>query len=121
MLKFDWVAIAFGSIMALIDLFMLGLLKIISKNESRLIRYMIFPTIIYALQPWIFLQSLRFESLTVMNLMWDLISDVLVTVLGLFYFKEEIGPYKKLGVALSLVSIFLMSLSDGENLFPLFS
>ena len=121
MASFDWVAIAFGTIMATIDLFMLGLLKVISKNESRLLRYMIFPTIIYALQPWIFLQSLRFESLTVMNLMWDLISDVLVTILGLVYFKEQIGPYKKLGVALSLVSIFLMSLSDGENLLPLFN
>ena len=121
MLKFDWTALTFGATMATIDLFMLGLLKVISKNESRLIRYMIVPTIVYALQPWIFLESLRFESLTVMNLMWDLISDVLVTILGLFYFQEEIGPYKKLGVALSLVSIFLMSLSDGESLMSLFS
>lgn len=107
--------------MATIDLFMLGLLKVISKNESRLLRYMIIPTVVYALQPWIFLQSLRFESLTVMNLMWDLISDILVTILGLFYFKEEIGLYKKIGVALSLVSIFLMSLSDGESLMSLFT
>ena len=121
MLKFDYTALTFGAIMATIDLFMLGLLKIISKNESRMIRYMILPTIVYALQPWIFLGSLRYESLTVMNLMWDLISDVLVTILGLFYFKEEIGPYKKLGVALSLVSISLMSLSDGESLMSLFS
>ena len=121
MIKFDWVAIAFGATMATIDLFMLGLLKVISKNESRMLRYMILPTVIYALQPWIFLQSLRFESLTVMNLMWDLISDVLVTLLGIFYFKEEIGPFKKLGVGLSFVSIFLMSLSDGQTLMSIFS
>ena len=121
MIKFDWVAIAFGTTMATIDLFMLGLLKVISKNESRMLRYMILPTVIYALQPWIFLQSLRFESLTVMNLMWDLISDVLVTLLGIFYFKEEIGPFKKLGVGLSFVSIFLMSLSDGQTLMSIFS
>lgn len=100
--------------MAGIDVLMLGLIKSVSLNRSKLLKYMIIPTITYALQPWIFLQSLRFESLTVMNLLWDLISDVLVTLLGFFYFKETIGPYKTIGVILSLISISLMSIEDGK-------
>ncbi len=100
--------------MASIDVFMLSIIKTISGNPSRFLKWMILPTIIYAIQPWIFLSSLQFESLIVMNLMWDLISDILVTATGFLYFKEKIGPYKTLGVILSFVSIVLMSLQDGN-------
>lgn len=112
--QINWIPIAYGAVMASIDVFMLGIIKIISKDTSRFLKWMVLPTIIYALQPWIFLSSLRFESLIVMNLMWDLISDVLVTATGFLYFKEKIGPYKTLGVILSFVSIVLLSLEDGK-------
>lgn len=114
MAELQWIPFAFGIVMATIDVFMLGLIKSVSQNTLKYIRWMIVPTVLYAIQPWIFLNSLQFESLTVMNLMWDLISDVLVTLTGLFYFKEKIGPFKTLGVCLSLVAIVLMSIKDGE-------
>ena len=113
MVSLNWTPIAYGAIMAGIDVFMLGIIKKVS-TKAWVFKWMILPTLIYALQPWIFLSSLRFESLIVMNLMWDLISDVLVTATGFLYFKERIGPYKTLGVILSFVSIVLMSLQDGE-------
>ncbi len=69
--------------------------------------------IVYALQPVLFYFSLQYESLTVMNLLWDVISDVIVTFIGLVIFQEKIGPYKKAGVILSFLSIVLMSLNDG--------
>ena len=114
MVSINWVPIAYGAVMAGIDVFMLSLIKVVSVSGMKMIKWMILPTLIYALQPWIFLSSLRFESLIVMNLMWDLISDVLVTATGFLYFKEKIGPYKTLGVILSFVSIVLLSLEDGN-------
>ena len=113
MVQFEWTPLAFGTVMAGIDVFMLGIIKTVSLNQSKLLRWMVIPTIAYAIQPWIFLQSLKFESLIVMNLMWDLISDVLVTLFGFFYFKEQLGPYKTIGVVLSLFSMALMSITDG--------
>lgn len=113
MVQFEWAALAFGTAMASVDVIMLGIIKSVSLNQSKLLRWMIIPTIAYAIQPWIFLQSLKFESLIVMNLMWDLISDILVTLVGFFYFKERLGPYKSIGVALSILSILLMSITDG--------
>ena len=113
MVSLNWTPIAYGAVMASIDVFMLGIIKKVS-TQAVVFKWMIVPTLIYALQPWIFLSSLRFESLIVMNLMWDLISDVLVTATGFLYFKERIGPYKTLGVILSFVSIVLMSLQDGK-------
>lgn len=113
MVQFEWAALAFGTAMASVDVIMLGIIKSVSLNQSKLLRWMIIPTIAYAIQPWIFLESLKFESLIVMNLMWDLISDILVTLVGFFYFKERLGPYKSIGVALSILSILLMSITDG--------
>jgi multidrug transporter EmrE-like cation transporter len=113
MVQFEWAPLAFGTIMASIDVVMLGIIKSVSLNQSKLLRWMIIPTIAYAIQPWIFLQSLKFESLIVMNLMWDLISDILVTLVGVFYFKEQVGPYKTIGVVLSLISMTFMSITDG--------
>lgn len=109
----------FGFIMAAVDVFMLSIIKKVSL-DSKIIRWMILPTIIYAIQPWIFLQSLQYESLIIMNLLWDLISDVLVTLTGLIFFKETIGPYKLIGVVLSFISITLMSLDDGPWKFSLY-
>jgi drug/metabolite transporter (DMT)-like permease len=121
MVNINWTPVAYGALMATIDVIMLSIIKAISFNQLRLIKWMILPTLIYALQPWIFLSSLRFESLIVMNLLWDLISNILVTATGFLYFKEKIGPFKTIGVILSFISIIFLSLQDGqwEDFLPL--
>lgn len=98
--------------MASIDVFMLSLLKFISK-EKQYLKWIVLPMIVYACQPILFYMSLQYESLTVMNLLWDVLSDVLVTLVALLLFQESIGPYKKAGVILSFLSIVLLSLNDG--------
>jgi multidrug transporter EmrE-like cation transporter len=105
---FESVPLIYGTYMATVDVFMLGMLKAI--NLGWISKSLIFlPTLIYAMQPWIFLKSLEFESMTVMNLLWDVTSDVLVTGSGLYFFKEKLSRTKLLGVGLSLISIMLMS------------
>jgi multidrug transporter EmrE-like cation transporter len=91
----------------------LSLLKYIHK-EKQYLKWIILPMIVYACQPILFYMSLQHESLTVMNLLWDVLSDVLVTLVGLLLFQETIGPYKKAGVMLSFLSIVLLSLNDGH-------
>lgn len=100
---------SYGVFMATIDVFMLGILKMINTGVIKNMWWMAIPTVIYAFQPWIFLQSLRVETMIVMNLLWDLISDVLVTGTGLLYFKEKLSTTKSIGVVLSLIGIYLMS------------
>lgn len=104
---FAWVSLAYAFFMAFIDTSMLGLVKDISKNKS-LLRMMI-PTFVYAFQPWIFLSAMSFESLTIMNLMWDLMSDVLVSLIGIFYFKEILTPVQMCGLGLGFISLLMMS------------
>jgi drug/metabolite transporter (DMT)-like permease len=108
------VPLGFGATMAVIDTIMLSFLKYMSKDSSY-VKWIFIPMIVYAFQPVLFFFSLKHESLTVMNLLLDLISDVLVTIVGLTIFKETIGPYKKAGVILSFLSIILLSINDGES------
>lgn len=105
--------LVYGTYMATVDVFMLGILKAI--NLGWVSKSLIFlPTLIYAMQPWVFLTSLDYESLTVMNLLWDVLSDVLVTMEGLFFFQEKVSRTKMLGVGLSLISVFLLSWNGAE-------
>ena len=68
--------------------------------------------LIYSLQPYIFLQALQHESMTVMNILWDIISDIMVTIVGLFYFKEQISSLKQVGLMFAFVAIVLMSYDE---------
>ncbi len=104
-----WMTIFFGFGMAFIDLIILGGLK--AKSIGLINGFWIIPLamVIYAIQPVLFFKSLQFESLTVMNLFWDLSSDIFVTALGLFAFKEKLSPRRMLGVGLSLISLLLLS------------
>ena len=105
--------LVYGTYMATVDVFVLGILKAI--NLGWVSKSLIFlPTLIYAMQPWVFLTSLSHESLTVMNLLWDVMSDVLVTVEGLYFFQEKVSRTKMLGVGLSLISVFLLSWNGAE-------
>lgn len=106
---FNIPVILFGLAMASLDGIILSILKAVNLGWLNAAKWMVLPTIVYAVQPWIFLQSLRFESLTVMNLLWDVLSDVLVTLIGLFYFGETLSWHKKLGVVLSLFSVYLLT------------
>jgi len=100
--------LVYGTYMATMDAFMLGMLKAMSLGWINA-NLLFIPAIIYSIQPLIFYKALGSETMTVMNLLWDVISDVLVTFEGLYFFGEKISHRKMWGVALSFVSIMLLS------------
>jgi multidrug transporter EmrE-like cation transporter len=105
------IPLVYGTYMASMDVFMLSLLKAINLgwiNQAAIF----LPTLIYALQPWVFLSSLKYESMTVMNLLWDVLSDVFVTFTGLYFFKEKLSRTKMIGVAFAFVAVFLLTCGD---------
>ena len=94
--------------MATIDVVMLSMLKAMKLGWINLNLFFI-PAIVYAIQPFIFYKALDVETMTIMNLLWDVISDLLVTLTGLFVFKEQINPRKMLGVIASFIAITLLA------------
>jgi multidrug transporter EmrE-like cation transporter len=69
---------------------------------------MLIPTLLYAASPFILLTALRKETLTIMNLVWDLSSDLMVTFIGLVVFAEKISAIKMLGICFSFIGLILM-------------
>lgn len=111
-MTFNIIPLLFGGIMALGDSIILSTLRAYSLGWIKWKPIIAFAMLFYSFQPLIFLKSLKFESLTVMNLLWDVMSDVSVTIIGLFYFGEKLNIYKKIGVVLSIISIALLTYAD---------
>ena len=111
---FNTVSLLFGGAMALGDSIILSVLRAYNLGWIQWRSIVPLAMLFYSFQPIIFLKSLKYESLTVMNLLWDVMSDVSVTIIGLFYFGEKLSTYKKVGVFLSMLSIILLTYED-EN------
>jgi len=103
--------LVYGTYMASVDVFMLGLLKAIHLGWISKIAIFL-PTLLYAMQPWVFLSSLKYESLTVMNLLWDVISDLFVTATGIYFFNEKLKTSQMFGIAFGLVAVFFLTCGD---------
>ena len=110
----NWIPIAFATGMAGVDTFAFSILKKISLKELGAI-FIPISMAIYSLQPVIFLQALKFENMTIVNLLWNMMSNILVTFTGLVLLQEKVGLMKGIGIALSLVAIYLLTYEDGES------
>ena len=106
----NWRTLAYGLVLASIDSVGLPILKGVSRGWNW--AWMAVPISLYICTPLVFLASLSTESLVVMNLVWDLMSDILVTCVGLFLFSEKLSPVKLLGVGFSFLAITLMAAEE---------
>jgi len=110
--NFSVLPIAFGLVMAMLDIAMMGMIKQVSAGT---LSYGVgFPlaTASYALQPYIFLKALNYENMTVVNLIWNLMSDVVVTLMGVFWFGESIKGLRWVAIGMSLVSLTIFAYTD---------
>lgn len=98
----------FGTALATIDVIVLSLLKAKYLGTIQGLWVFVFAFIVYGCQVFIFYASLHYGSLTQMNLMWDLTSDVLVTFIGLYFFKEAMTPQQRAGVIFGFMAIMLL-------------
>ena len=110
MLRSDHKALLYGLGLALSDVVNLGILKALSNGMIKNFAWIAFPTLVYAVQPFIFYSALSHTSMTVMNLLWDVLSDIFVTASGLFFFKEHLSFKKHLGVLFAFMAVFLLCL-----------
>ena len=112
---FNLSGLGWGGLMALIDSIMLSLLKAFSIGWIQSRSVILISMLIYSIQQLIFLESLKGNGLTIMNLLWDVMSDVIVTCIGLFYFSEKLTNSKKVGVLLSVISVILLSWKEDDK------
>lgn len=104
---FNHETLIYGLLLAGIDVLAFPFVKYVSMGLNSV--WIIIPVLFYALDPIILLQSLKIEHITIMNLTWNLMSNILITFMGLVMFKEVISTTKWLGVILSFISILFMT------------
>jgi multidrug transporter EmrE-like cation transporter len=85
------------------------IIKQYSKGVFTSSYWMLFPPLVYAFTPFILLFSLKFETLVVMNMSWDIISDILVTAMAFFILGERLSWMKTIGIGLSFLALFFLS------------
>ena len=110
--NFSMLPIFFGTLMAVLDIFMMSSVKLIKTGSLTYTFGLPFATIVYALQPYVFLKALNYENMIVVNLIWNLMSDVIVTLQGVFIFGESIAGLRWLAVSMSIISLILFAYTD---------
>lgn len=64
--------------------------------------------LVYGCQSLLFYHALQYSTLTQMNLLWDVTSDILVTIVGIYFFHEAVTQSQKLGIIFAFLAIFLL-------------
>jgi multidrug transporter EmrE-like cation transporter len=110
--QFSLTPVLFGVAMALVDIAMMGLLKMVSIKSISWNVGVPLAVGIYALEPLIFLRAMNYEGMVVTNLVWNLMSNIIVTLQGVFIFGESIKGLRWLGIAMSLAALTLLAYTD---------
>jgi drug/metabolite transporter (DMT)-like permease len=104
--------LSYASLMAGVDILSLGLAKSAYNGSIPLWTGLGTSVFLYAIQPLLFYKALSFEGMAVINLLWNVISSFVVTLVGIFYFKEKLSHTKLIGVLFSVLAIGLLSADE---------
>lgn len=83
-----------------------GKMWIITRNPL----YIVGTALGFGLAGFFFALSLQYEGMAVTNVLWIAISVILVAILGHYMFKETIGAWQLVGMALVLVGIVFLNI-----------
>jgi len=104
--------ITIAIILAIVDIISFTITKYVYNNKSISAYWLIIPFLLYGSQIPIFYYGLSLSSMIRLNIIWNLLGSILVTIVGIFVFKETITHMKGIALLLGIMSIVLFSLSD---------
>lgn len=102
------IPILFALAMACVDVVILSTLKMKHNGTIQTSWILVLAFLVYGCQSLIFYKSLDYANLTNMNIMWDVSSDVLVTIVGIYLFKEAVTSQQCMGIGLAIIAILLL-------------
>jgi len=74
--------------------------------------YYIIGILLYVLVGYILYRILLHSPLAITNAKWNVVSIILVTGIGVLFFKETLTIYEKFGIGFAILSIILMEFDN---------
>jgi multidrug transporter EmrE-like cation transporter len=111
---FNTLPILFGTCMAIVDIFMMSATKMVSTGSISSSVGVPLAISLYAMEPLIFLRAMKYEGMVVTNLVWNLMSNIIVTLQGVLVFGETIKGLRWLGIGMSLLSLALLAYTNDD-------
>ena len=78
----------------------------ITKNPLLLVT----TVLLFGTAGFVFARSLRYNGVAITNILWISLSIILVTIIGYFFFKEDISLIQFIGIALIFSGLVLINL-----------
>lgn len=105
----NYPVIVYGSIMSIIDVIVFTILSMMKKN---LISENFLPMllVLYGLQPLIFYYGLSYTNMSVLNLSWNLMSNIIVTTIGVMYIGNILSLTQCIGIIVGIVALYLLNM-----------
>ena len=98
--------------MAVVDILMMTISKLTVLGKIPYARGLFTATAIYTAQPYLFINALSIEGMAAANLIWNTVSSIVVTLVGVFYFGESIKGLRILAMILGIFSLILFAYTD---------
>ena len=106
--------IIIGLTLAIIDIISMGIVKEVSIDKLNK-KWLSIAFILYGSQMLIFNYGLSNISMITLNITWNLFSCIVVTLLGIYYFEENISNLEMYGIMFGFISLFLFGMSKYEK------
>jgi drug/metabolite transporter (DMT)-like permease len=102
----NYIPFVFASILSSVDVLAFGLVKEVDMKELNPY-FVIIAMLLYAIQPLILWKALQYETLTIVNVMWNIISSIFIAILGLGLLQEKLSYREQIGCVLGFLTIYL--------------
>ena len=109
MITKNLIGLLVGFILSMSDALGLSIIKDLSIGRFTNNLWMIIPTLIYGLAPLIAYIGIKHYSITIINIIWDMSSDIVITLIALFIFREHLSKVKTVALFMAFIALFLLT------------
>ena len=99
-------------ILIVIEAFAMSTIEYSANNHNY---YFILGIFLYMLVGFLLYKILIHRDLAITNALWNVVSIVMVTFIGVFYFGEKLDNYGKIGILFAILSIVFMEFKNLRN------
>ena len=90
---------------------------IIEDSANKRNKYFLIGVIIYTLVAYVLYEILKTTNVAITNALWNATTVILVSCMGIFYFKEEFTIYQYIGLAFAVLAIIFIEMPNLIKLF----